>query len=138
MKFYIATRLENHAQHNDVRNRIVALGHGVTYDWTAHGPVWRAGVERIREVAIAERYGVESADAVIVLLPGGRGTHCELGMALALRKRVIIWAPTDEMFGASPETCAFYHDPLVRTISGPLPIIAVAIVELEDREARGA
>jgi hypothetical protein len=131
MNFYIATRLENHAQHNDVRDRLIAMGHELTYDWTKHGPVWRSGCEVIRETAIAERQGVQDADFVVVLLPGGRGTHVELGMALALRTPVIIWAADDSQFGACPETCAFYHDPIVRTISGPLPIVVVPVLELE-------
>jgi hypothetical protein len=132
MKFYIATGLENHAAHNNVRDRLTALGHELTYDWTVHGPVWRSGVDVIRKTAIAERRGVEDADFVVVLLPGGRGTHAELGMALALRKPVIIWASDDSQFGAVPQTCAFYHDPIVRTISGQLPIVVIAVLELED------
>ena len=112
MKFYIATRLENHLQHNTVRDFLIVAGHSITYDWTSHGPVWKAGTKVIREVACAELNGVVEADVVVVLLPGGRGTHAELGMAIALGKPVLLCGGP-EMYGAVPETCAFYHHPLV-------------------------
>ena len=114
-RFYVATTLENHAQHNAVRDRLHVIGHEITYDWTTHNSVWREGAARIAEVAVAELQGVVSADYVVVLLPGGRGTHCELGMALATGKPVAIYG-TDAQLGVSPETCAFYHHPLVRRL----------------------
>lgn len=131
MKFYIATRLENHAQHNRVRDALVAAGHQITYDWTAHGPVWRAGLDRIREVAVLERKGVRDADFVVVLLPGGRGTHAELGMALAYQTPCYVWSEDLRQFQACSETCAFYHDPLV-TVSNstdPVPYLLLIVEE---------
>lgn len=116
MRFYIATRLENHAAHNELRDALLALGHEISYDWTTHGPVWRKGVEVIQQTAIAERDGIESADVVVALLPGGRGTHAEIGIALGKRIPLILHAPDDSMFGATPETCAFYHGPDTLTV----------------------
>jgi hypothetical protein len=112
VKYYIATRLERHADHNIVRDALAAKGNQITYDWTVHGPVWRSGEDRIREVSQLETQGVLDADVVIVLLPGGRGTHAELGMALAAGKPVILHSEDPAPFGATPETCAFYHHPL--------------------------
>jgi nucleoside 2-deoxyribosyltransferase len=116
MKYYIATKLERHLEHNAVRDAMRALGHQLTYDWTVHGSVWRAGVETIRKVAVLERRGVLDADVVIVLLPGGRGTHAELGMALAAEKPVLLCSSDPALFGATPETCAFYHHRLCEQI----------------------
>ncbi len=113
---YIATRLENHAKYGCVRDALACLDIGISYDWTVHGPVWTEGEKRIREVSILELNGVKDGDFTVVILPGGRGTHCELGMALALDKKVFILAETNEvlsMQGATPETCAFYHHPNV-------------------------
>lgn len=112
-KFYIATRLENHQAHNNLRDALVDQGFEITYDWTTHGPVWTKGLDRIREVAELERVGVYAADVVIVLMPGGRGTHAELGMAIAYNKPVVIVSDNLDHFVASPETCAFYHNPCV-------------------------
>lgn len=112
MRYYIATRLERHRDHNIVRDSLAGQGWEITYDWTVHGPVWRDGAERIREVSQAELTGVVEADLVVVLLPGGRGTHAELGMALAAGKPVLLHTFDESLLGASPETCAFYHHPL--------------------------
>ena len=114
MKYYIATTLENHAEHNKLRDLLNAAGHQCTYDWTIHGPVYRDGLARIREIAILETQGVLAADYVFVLWPGGRGTHVELGIALATGKKVILVSDVEGHHLASKETCAFYHHPLVQ------------------------
>lgn len=130
MKYYIATRLENHAAHNVVRDAMAAEGHEITYDWTTHGPVWRDGLMRIREVAHAETQGVLDADLVIVLLPGGRGTHVELGIAIAAGKRVLLHSENGDPFGATPETCAFYHHYSCDSTTVPLDIIPHLLVRM--------
>lgn len=131
MKYYIATRLENHQAHNVVRDLLAQRGHQITYDWTVHGPVWRSGAARIAEVAELELRGVVEADLVIVLLPGGRGTHAELGMALSRGRRVLLHSADLAPFGAAPETCAFYHHPLVTPFGGPLELVAARACEID-------
>lgn len=119
IQFYIATRLENAAGHREIRDRLLQMGWACSYDWTVHGSVQREGKERIAEVARMEEAGVRSADIVIVLLPGGRGTQAELGMAIALRKPIFIFADPEHGFFAQDErTCAFYHAPTVHQIEG--------------------
>lgn len=114
MKFYIASKLENHAAVNRLRDQLVALGHEQTYDWTTHGAVYRSGLDRIVHVADAERNGVFQADFIVVLWPGGRGTHVEMGIAIGLEKKVHFISAVEDHHGATPETCAFYHHSFVR------------------------
>jgi nucleoside 2-deoxyribosyltransferase len=113
MKYYIATKLENHKAHNALRDRLNKKGHECTYDWTHHGPVYSHGLQRVEEVAQLEHEGVANADTVIMLWPGGRGTHVELGMGIALGKQCIIISDVDAHHEATTETCAFYHHPHV-------------------------
>jgi hypothetical protein len=130
--FYIASRLENAPQVRELRDLLIAAGWRITYDWTAHGSVrgGEADRQRIREVAAAERNGVIDADVFIGLLPGGRGMHVELGIALACvsglatfgglksPSPVVIWSPDFERdFGVTEATSAFYHDPLVTRVN---------------------
>lgn len=132
MRVYIATRLERAADHRLVRDALAALGHQLTYDWTIHGSVWADGHDKIRQVAAAELEGVTSADLVIVLLPGGRGTHTELGAAIAAGRPVLAHT-TEPRLIEGPETCAFYHHPLVRLQTGPLvnvPALADCMLRL--------
>jgi nucleoside 2-deoxyribosyltransferase len=113
VKFYIATKLENHLTHNGVRDELLLHGHEITYDWTTHGSVQETTLERIREVAELEANGVIDCDVCIVLWPGGRGTHVELGMAIALGKTVVFVSDVIDHHHATRETCAFYHHPSV-------------------------
>lgn len=121
MRFYVATSLSRAAEQNRVRDALVAMGHTITYDWSAHGSVQADGPERCGEVAAAEIGGVANADFVVVLLPGGRGTHAELGAALlGSCRRVFVHAANDELFMADERTCAFYHHPKARKVVGDL------------------
>jgi len=121
MRFYIATRLERAAEHRIVRDVLIAAGHEITYDWTTHGSVQCDGIARIRDVAVAETHGVLLANIVIVLLPGGRGTRVELGLAIAAGKDVLLHTTDAGLLdGRSGRTCAFYHHPLVRHVAGAL------------------
>ena len=130
MKFYIATKLENHREHNRIRDLLHSAGHEITYDWTHHGPVYKDGLDRVREIAVLESQGVIDADAVIVLWPGGRGTHVELGIAIALGKRIVLFTDVDGHHESTPETCAFYHHPYVRLVKHSDRIAEALTVEL--------
>lgn len=88
MNFYVASKLSNAESVRRVHQALRDDGHTLTYDWTLHGPVWREGWKRCRQVSVFELEGVKDADVVVVLLPGGRGTHVELGAALAMDKHV--------------------------------------------------
>jgi len=83
-----------------------------TYDWSKTGSVKSKGRFACMEVSVSELAGVDNAQVMILLLPGGRGTHVELGAAIARGKPVIVHGP-DELFGFDDKTSAFYHHPLV-------------------------
>jgi hypothetical protein len=120
MNFYLATSLESCVRAEIVANHLTQAGHEATYSWWLHGAVGHAGEGRLIQVAQLELAGVRDADLVIVVLPGGRGTHAELGMALALDKPVIVHSPTGSEFRANDDTCAFYWHPNVHGMRGEL------------------
>lgn len=117
-KFYVASGLANAGPANFFRDALLAEGYAQTYDWTKHGAVAAYGTERLREVASAELRGVAEADFVLVVLPGGRGTHFEMGAAYATGKPVFLYTPKITHIEAHPDTCAFYHLPRVQTFYG--------------------
>lgn len=104
----------------ELQTAIKNLGHFISYDWVRHGSISGQGYDALLTIACAEFEGIRTADLVIVLLPGGRGTHVELGMALALGKKIIIWAPNDVYFQDDQSTCVFYWHPSVQRLSGPI------------------
>ena len=120
MKYYIATSLERVPFHNLVRNELTKLGYEITYDWTKHGSVKHTSTARLQEVAHNESQGILASDFVLVLLPGGKGTHVELGLSIASKKKVFIHSEDPMTFEIGPQVCAFYHHPDVCRFSCPV------------------
>ncbi|MCB1119324.1 MAG: hypothetical protein KDK65_05130 [Chlamydiia bacterium] len=137
MKYYIATSLSRALSHNSVRDGLQTLGHELAYDWTSHGSVKEVSKERLSSVATAELNGVAAAEFVVVLLPGGFGTHIELGFALALGKQVFLHSEDPAHFELGPQTNAFYHHPEVNRLCCPLADVAT-IVDTAVKQQRGA
>lgn len=127
-KVYIATRLENARAHNDLRDALATLSVRTTYDWTTHGRVKDSAVQMCY-VATGEMRGIREADCVVALLPGGRGTHVEIGAALALRIPVVLFDPDGSLTNPGEETCAFYHHP------GIVEVVAERDTSIWDRRA---
>ena len=131
-RVYIATSLDNAAAHNALRDALEPLGISVSYDWTAHGSVSGQGAARLEQVAIAELRGIAEADLVVVLLPGRRGTHVEIGAALGRGVPLLLLDTTGDVFDADKQ-CAFYWVSAARraTVAG---WSAAKIAELVDAE----
>ncbi len=118
MRFYVASGLENHGRVQAVIEKLRSLDHEIGYDWTTHGDVRGQGLDVLNTVAGNETFAVIDAGCVLLLLPGGFGTHTELGLALASRsnKRIILWSETGREFGDDQNTCAFYHHSAIRRL----------------------
>ena len=115
----MASGLENRERAAALIRHIEECGHSITYDWTKHGDVRNKGEDVMRATAANEVEGVKSAELLIVLLPGGKGTHTELGIALAAndRKRIWLWSNAPGVFGGGDATCVFYHHPSIEHLS---------------------
>ena len=121
MRIYVASGLVKRDRVKEVITRLVSLGHIIAYDWTLHGDVRGDGEARMREVAQNEAEGVASAELALLLLPGGKGTHTELGAALATRanKRIVLWSELGAEFSGGADACVFYHHPAVERLCCP-------------------
>ena len=135
MKYYIATSLSRMVAHNLARDALKMFGHEITYDWTSHGSVKSVSKERLQEVSIKELNAVSEADFVVVLLPGGSGTHLELGFAIASGKRIFLHSEDPALFELGPQTNAFYHHPDVIQLSCPIADVASLVHSLLSQPA---
>jgi len=124
MKFYIASKLENHEQVSRLASLLKSFGWEHTYDWTVHGSIKETDIETLKSVGQKEYDGVKNADIVIVLTPQGRGTHVELGMAIALNKAVYICHEDDKYFKCDDNTSAFYWLPNVNHFVGSIEALS--------------
>ncbi|MES2122900.1 MAG: nucleoside 2-deoxyribosyltransferase [Chlamydiota bacterium] len=130
MKFYIATSLSRMTAHHMVRDALKTYGHEITYDWTLHGSVKSVSKERLREVAALMLDGIDETDFVVVLLPGGSGTHLELGFAIAKGKKVLVHSEDPLLYELGPQTIAFYHHPDITRLLCPLAEVGAAVHSL--------
>jgi nucleoside 2-deoxyribosyltransferase len=128
MKFYIASGLLNKDNVKYVATYLKSCGFVHTYDWTQNE---RAdSVEKLKMIGEAERIGVLDADFLIVLLPGGKGTHIELGMALALHKRVYLYSPNEDINNFSTTSTFYFLEEIIPFI-GPLDTFCKMVIENE-------
>jgi nucleoside 2-deoxyribosyltransferase len=111
-RFYLATRKDRETQANAIAEALTAEGWKRTFVWTAEDG---ADPDRHAELAQQEIEAIISADVLIVLLPGGYGTHVEIGAALALGKPVILHAP-DRKTLETPYRCVFHYHPGVKLL----------------------
>jgi nucleoside 2-deoxyribosyltransferase len=111
-KFYLATRKDRAAQADKLLGALKSRGWERTFTWTGED---KAGANEYAELALAELAGVREANVLIVLLPGGYGTHVEIGAALALGKPVILHAPDQKTLN-NPYPCVFHYHPGVKLL----------------------
>ncbi len=150
--YYIASGLENVEEVRKLKKVLDDAGWRHTYDWTVHGAVYSEGRDALVQCASDESVGVFEADILVVLLPGGRGTHTELGMAvgrldvavfLAGRgilknpldiARIVIYSADPELFTPNEKTCAFYHHPYVERYTSMEKMIDALLTDTRHAE----
>ncbi len=128
MTFYIASGLDNRDQVRRLARLLTEAGWVQTYDWTACDTAEETTVEALQRVAMCEADAVRQADIIIVLSPKGRGTHVELGMAIALGKHVYICDEVDDCLRCDQNTVAFYWLPQVTRFIGSTEEIAAMLL----------
>ncbi len=118
MKFYIGSGMKNSKLVNDYATKLKENGWKQTYDWVKSINK-DISIESMTEYAKLEKQGIIDSDVVIILLKAGRGAHIELGMALALNKKVFLCSETEEEFSIQ-NTVAFYELPDIVKLVGTI------------------
>lgn len=105
---YVASGVENLHVAQRVMHRLQVQGIKITYDWTKHGSVKNSHHQDQWIIAEEEAAGVDEASCLVALLPGGNGTHVEIGMAISERKKVFLYIPP-EVDILDKDFCNFYN-----------------------------
>lgn len=116
MKFYIGSRFKNCELVNYYSKILEENGWKHTYNW-AKNISNDETIEDLIEYSKLEQKGIIESDVVIILLHAGRGTHIELGMALALNKKIFLCSATEDEFSIE-NTVNFYQLPQCQKIIG--------------------
>jgi hypothetical protein len=117
MKFYIASSFKNIDTVRYVSEKLIRKGFIHTYDWTQNER--DLTIEQLREIGQKEKTAVIEADFIIVLLPAGKGSHIELGIAIGQGKRTYLYSPNNELNNFAT-TSTFYHLPEVEKCFGSI------------------
>ncbi|KAB2331719.1 group-specific protein [Bacillus mesophilum] len=125
-RFYVASSFKNIDTVRYVSNELKNKGYIQTYDWTQNERV--STVEDLKEIGQKERNAVLEADFIIVLLPAGKGSHIEFGIALGQGKRIYLYSQDDEV-NKFETTSTFYHLPEVKKCIGTIAELIAAVTE---------
>ncbi|WP_414049586.1 nucleoside 2-deoxyribosyltransferase [Macrococcus animalis] len=106
MKYYIASSFANKELVNQTIISLNNLGFTNTYNWTQNEKA--DNKLKLKNIGIEEFYAVKDADLLIVLLPGGKGTHIEMGIALGCNKPIILAYFNEESITVE-NSATFYH-----------------------------
>ncbi|KAD3455971.1 group-specific protein [Arthrobacter yangruifuii] len=129
-RFYVGSSFKNIANVRYVAQTLESKGYVNAYDWTQNASARDAGtaaLEDLRSIGQQERDAVMRADVVVILLPGGKGTHVELGIAIAQGRRTILHS-ADQDINNPATTSTFYHLPEVEKCHGTLDDLLAMIV----------
>lgn len=116
MKFYIGSGLKNYKLVNYYAKILKENGLEETYNWVKNikNDITKKDLEKY---AKEETQAIVNSDIIIILLPAGRGTHVELGMALTINKKIFLCSETNEEFNIK-NTVAFYELPNIIKLVG--------------------
>lgn len=128
MNFYVASSFRNIEQVRTLSRELALNGHHHTYDWTQAGGA--DSLEALAAIGAKEKDAVMDADLLVVLLPAGKGSHIELGIALGLGKRIYIYSSTNDIYDCE-KTSTFYHIEGVNKFVGSLDLFTQYLMEKE-------
>jgi nucleoside 2-deoxyribosyltransferase len=115
MNFYIGSSFSNIHHVRELAAFLKVQGFQQTYDWTANSRADSVG--ELRSIGEAEFAAVKKADFIVIILPAGKGSHIELGLALAFGKRVYLYS-SDALQKKPEEASTFYFLEQVTHING--------------------
>ena len=129
MKFYVGSGMKNSKLVDQYAQLLKENGWKQTHDWVKNISDDISKEDMVKYASL-ESQGIMDADVVIMLLPGGRGAHIELGMAMALNKKIFLCSTTKEEFSIE-NTVAFYELPKITQLVGNADDNVKKILELQ-------
>lgn len=134
MKFYIGTSFKNVEVMNKLSDELQSFGWVHTFDWSEELLEEETVSDFIR-FSLLEKKAIQESDIVIILLPGGRGTHVEIGLALASEKEIYLWSEDGKDFDLK-DSVNFYYDPKINRVTGDLDRLVSLLSTLSDKKRK--
>ncbi|MFJ7747827.1 nucleoside 2-deoxyribosyltransferase [Peribacillus sp. NPDC097295] len=117
MKYYIASDEKNIKQVKSLIKKLTAKGFTCVNDWNL---IEKEGKkEAANNIGDYEKEGLEEADFMLIFLTAGKGNLYELGHALSLNKKIVVYSPEKENYHINKKSI-FHNLPDVIICSGTL------------------
>jgi len=100
-----------------------------TYDWTMNDKA--ATFEELRFVGEEAKQGILDADFFVMILPAGKTSHIELGLAMALNKRIYVYSPDEEIYNLD-KAVPYYFLPEIRPFVGQIADFIPFVIKREN------
>lgn len=131
MNFYVASSFQNKQVVNEVSQHLNQHGWYLTYDWTENERA--VSLVDLQKIGMLEKHAIANSDIVVVILPGGKGSHIELGLAIAWGKKVFLYSPDLEALDMHT-TSTFYHLPEVQICEGSVEELISTILSSSQKK----
>jgi hypothetical protein len=123
-KYYISTGYNNKEKAKQLARIIEIAGGEITFEWWKDEHNILEDTNELASIGEEELRGVRGADVVIVMMPGYLGTHTELGAALALGKKILLYS-----VGGFGVAMPFYYVSGVQQVVGSELDLAAELLE---------
>ncbi|MED3692237.1 nucleoside 2-deoxyribosyltransferase [Peribacillus butanolivorans] len=117
MKYYIASDEKNLKQVRSLIKKLNAKGFTCVNDSNLIENDDKQGV--IDSIGEYEKKGIEDADFMLIFLTAGKGNLYELGYALSLNKKIVVYSPEKDNYHINKKSI-FHNLPEVTICSGTL------------------
>jgi len=131
MNFYVASSFQNKQLVNEVSQHLTQNGWHLTYDWTQSERA--ISLDVLQKIGMLEKQAIANSDIVVVILPGGKGSHIELGLAIAWGKKIFLYSPDLEALNMQT-TSTFYHLPEVQICEGSIEELILTILSSSEKK----
>jgi nucleoside 2-deoxyribosyltransferase len=120
MKFYVIAGRNNREVARELALHLEEHGHECTFAWFERDN-WEDGFSNPKMAAELDKMGIQMADAVVALLPGGPGSNWELGFAHAQKKPILLvdMMTAGRLFDPDEGNIFYYVDGAHRMILRP-------------------
>jgi len=117
MRFYLSSGIANIHNARYFIHKLKEAGFDQTFDWTQNVVTgdFSEHQKDYKRIALQEINGIDFCDIFIALLPGGQGTHVEMGIAMGMLKPIIIASQSNKEL-KNENLCPFYHLPCVKIL----------------------
>ncbi|PJN89786.1 nucleoside 2-deoxyribosyltransferase [Bacillus sp. mrc49] len=132
MKYYMASDEKNMKQVRSLIKKLTSKGFVCVNDWNLQ--IIEEENQLADGIGEYEKKGIEEADFMLIFLTAGKGNLSELGYALSLNKKIVVYSPEKDNYHINKKSI-FHNLPGVTICSGTFYKLVKLIHTLSPEES---